>query len=236
MSWFWSQGSAWTCMSSREEAGHRGEEGGDMTVVPREVSLADSENLKRGSGRGSGDVSRTWNDSGSGSGVGSLIGSGVGSLIGSGVGSLIGSGVGSLIGSGVGSLIGSGVGSLTGSGRVGVFVSLLAAGFLAGTSDFEADLGASGLADFVMGGRVRGESDGFLDAEAAGVVVLDVCDAGGLPPEGVVEVSLEAAGLAVVVEEVFGVVVLGVAGELLAVLEVGVRVGPVAGRDDAGVP
>lgn len=68
-------------------------------------------------------------------------------------------------------------------------------------------------------------------------MVLDVCDAGGLPPEGVVEASLEAAGLAgVVVEEVFGVVVLGVAGELLAVLEVGVRVGPVAGRDDAGVP
>lgn len=33
-----------------------------------------------------------------------------------------------------------------------------------------------------------------------GVVFLDVCDVGGLPPEGVAEVGLAAAGLAVVVE------------------------------------
>lgn len=56
---------------------------------------------------------------------------------------------------------------------------------------------------------------------------LDVCDA-GLPAEGVVEVGLEAAGL-VAVEEV-----LGVAG--LAVLVVGGRVEPVAGRGDADAP
>lgn len=62
---------------------------------------------------------------------------------------------------------------------------------------------------------------------------LDVCDAGALPPEGVVEVGLEAAGLAVV-EEVLGVAGLGAAGELLGA--VGGRVEPVAGRDDAVVP
>lgn len=139
-----------------------------------------------------------------------------------------------------------GVALLSALARTGVFVSaaLLAAGFLAAASDFEADLGVSGFADFVVKeGRVRGDSAGFLDAEVAGlvtsfftgVVFLDVCDAGGLPPEGVVEVSLEAAGLAVV-EEVFGVVVLAAAGELLVVLEVGGRGEPVAGRDDAGVP
>lgn len=60
---------------------------------------------------------------------------------------------------------------------------------------------------------------------------LDVCDAGSLPPEGVVEVGLEAAGLAVV--EVLGVAGLAVATELLDALAVGGRVEPVAGRDDA---
>lgn len=55
---------------------------------------------------------------------------------------------------------------------------------------------------------------------------LVVCDAGGLPPEGVVEVGLEAAGLALV-EEVFGVAGFAVARELLLV--VGPRVEPVAG-------
>lgn len=64
---------------------------------------------------------------------------------------------------------------------------------------------------------------------------LDVCDAGGLPPEGVVEVGLEAAGLAVV-EEVLGVAGLAVVTELLVVLVVGGRVEPVAGRDDGAVP
>lgn len=64
-----------------------------------------------------------------------------------------------------------------------------------------------------------------------GVVFLDVCNAGGLPPEGVVEVGRAAAGLAV---EVFRGVVFAAAGELLAVLEVGGRV--VTGRDDVGVP
>lgn len=132
-----------------------------------------------------------------------------------------------------------GVGLLSVLERVGVLLSaaLLAAGFL--TSDFGADLGVSGFVDFVAGeGRVRVDSAGFLDAEVAGlvtsfftgVVFLAVCDAGALPPEGVVEVGLEAAGLAVVVEEVLGVAGLAVAGELLAV---GVRAGPVAGRGDA---
>lgn len=59
---------------------------------------------------------------------------------------------------------------------------------------------------------------------------LVVCDARGLPPEGVVEVGLEAAGLALV-EEVFGVAGFAVARELLLV--VGPRVEPVAG--DAAV-
>lgn len=68
-----------------------------------------------------------------------------------------------------------------------------------------------------------------------GVVFLEVCDAGGLPPEGVVEVGLEAAGLAVV-EEVLGVAGLAVAVELFVVLAVGGRVEPVAGRDVAAVP
>lgn len=67
-----------------------------------------------------------------------------------------------------------------------------------------------------------------------GVAFLDVCDAGALPPEGVVEVGLEAAGLAVV--EVLGVAGLAAAGELLVVLAVGGRVEPVAGRDDDVVP
>lgn len=65
-----------------------------------------------------------------------------------------------------------------------------------------------------------------------GVEFLDVCDAGALPPEGVVEVSLEAADLAVV-EGVLGVAGLGAAGVLL--VAVGGRVEPVAGRGDAVV-
>lgn len=128
--------------------------------------------------------------------------------------------------------------------RLGVFVSaaLVAVGFLAVTSDFEADLGVSGFADFIVeDGRVRGDS-GFLAAVVAdlvtsfltGVVFLDVCDAGALPPEGVVEVGLEAAGLAVV--EVLGVAGLAVAVELLVAVLVGGRVEPVAGRDVAAVP
>lgn len=62
-----------------------------------------------------------------------------------------------------------------------------------------------------------------------------VCDAGGLPPDGVVEVALEARGFAVV-EEVLGVAGLAVAGEALVELVVEGRVEPVAGRDDAAVP
>lgn len=66
------------------------------------------------------------------------------------------------------------------------------------------------------------------------MVFLGVSDAGGLPPEGVVEVGLEAAGLVVVV---LGVAGLAVAVELLVVeLAVGGRVEPVAGRDVAAVP
>lgn len=57
-----------------------------------------------------------------------------------------------------------------------------------------------------------------------GVVFLDVCDNGGLPPEGVVEVGLEAAGFAVTVED-FGVVDFAVVREVLLV---------VGGRDEAG--
>lgn len=49
------------------------------------------------------------------------------------------------------------------------------------------------------------------------------------------EVGLEAAGL-VGVEEVLGAAALAAAGELLAVLEVGGRVAPVEGREDAVVP
>lgn len=75
----------------------------------------------------------------------------------------------------------------------------------------------------------------FFKPFFTGVEFLDVCDAGGLPPEGVVEVSLEAAGLAVL-EGVLGVAGLAVAGELLVVLVVGARFEPVAGRDDADVP
>lgn len=59
-----------------------------------------------------------------------------------------------------------------------------------------------------------------------GVVFLDVCDTGGLPPEGVVEVGLEAAGLAVV-EEDFGVAGFAVVRKLLLV--VGGRAEPGAG-------
>lgn len=57
--------------------------------------------------------------------------------------------------------------------RLGVFVSaaLLTGGFLVVVSDFEADLGVSGFADFVVeDGRVRGDSVGFLDAGVAGLV------------------------------------------------------------------
>lgn len=125
--------------------------------------------------------------------------------------------------------------------RLGVFVSAgLLGGFLAVTSAFEADLGVSGFADFVVEeGRVRGESAGFLAAGLVtsfftGVVFLDACDARPLPAEGVVEADLVAAALAVV--GVLGVAGLAVAVELLAVLAVGGRVEPVAGRVDAVVP
>lgn len=65
---------------------------------------------------------------------------------------------------------------------------------------------------------------------------LDVGVVEVLPPEGVVEVVLEAAGLAGVVE-VFGAAGLDVAEEeLLVVLVVGGRLEPVAGRGDADVP
>lgn len=121
--------------------------------------------------------------------------------------------------------------------------ALLAVGFLAVTSDFVPDLGVSGFADFVAeDGRVRGDSAGFLDAGVLGLetsfftgVVFLVCDAGGLPPDGVVEVSLEAGGFAVV-EEVLGVAGLAVAGGALVELAVEGRVEPVAGRGDAAVP
>lgn len=130
-----------------------------------------------------------------------------------------------------------------GFGRVGVFESaaLPAGGFLAGASVF--DLGVSGLAAFVAGEeRDRGESAGFLAAAVVdlvtsfftGVVVLDVCDVAALPPEGALEVVLEAAGLVAVVLGAAGLDVAAV--ELLVVLVVGGRVEPVAGRDDAGVP
>lgn len=129
--------------------------------------------------------------------------------------------------------------------RLGVFVStaLLAGAFLAVTSDLETDLGVSGFADFdVDEGRVRGDSPSFLAAGVAGletsfftgVEFLDVCDADALPPEGVVEVGLEEAGLAVA-EGVLGVAGLDATAELLVVPAVGGRVEPVAGRGDAAV-
>lgn len=65
-----------------------------------------------------------------------------------------------------------------------------------------------------------------------GVMFLDVCDAGGLPPEGVVEVGLDAALLA----EVLGAAGLAVAVALLVVLLVGGLVEPVVGRDVAVGP
>lgn len=128
--------------------------------------------------------------------------------------------------------------------RFGVFVSAaLPTGFLAAASDFVADFGVSGFADFVAGEeRARGDSAGFLAAVVdlvtsffTGVVVLDVGVVEVLPPEGVVEVVLEAAGLEGVVE-VFGAAGLDVAvEELLVVLVVGGRLEPVAGRGDADV-
>lgn len=128
--------------------------------------------------------------------------------------------------------------------RLGVFASAgLLGGFLVATSVFEADLGASGFEDFVVEeGRERGESAGFRAAGVDGlaasfftdVEVLDACDAGALPAEGVVEADLVAAALAV--EGVFGVAGLAVAVELLAVLAVGGRDEPVAGRVDGVVP
>lgn len=69
--------------------------------------------------------------------------------------------------------------------RFGVFVSatLLAVGFLAGTSDFEADLGVSSFAAFVVeDGRVRGDSEGFLDA-----AVADLVTSGGKTAEGMIK-------------------------------------------------
>lgn len=119
-----------------------------------------------------------------------------------------------------------------------VFVSeaLPGVGFLEATSDFGADLGVSGFADFAAEAG-RGDSADFLAAGVPGlvtsffkgVVFLDACDVGGLPPEGVVEVGLEAAGFVLVVE-VFGVGGLDAAGELLAALVVEGRAVPEAGR------
>lgn len=125
-----------------------------------------------------------------------------------------------------------------GLGGLDVFVSvaLLGVGFLEVTSDFEEDLGVSGFADFAVEAG-RGDSADFLAAGVPGlvtsffkgVVFLDVCDAEGLPPEGVVEVGLEAAGFVPMVE-VFGVGGLDAAGELLAALVVEGLVEPEAGR------
>lgn len=64
----------------------------------------------------------------------------------------------------------------------------------------------------------------LLTSFFAGVVVLDVCDAGALPAEGVV--GLEVAGFDEAVEG-FGVAGLGAAGELLGVLLLGGRVADV---------
>lgn len=52
-----------------------------------------------------------------------------------------------------------------------------------------------------------------------GVVFLDVCDTAGLPPEGVVDVDLRVAVLAVM-EVVLGAAVLDAAVEFLVVLAV----------------
>lgn len=63
------------------------------------------------------------------------------------------------------------------------------------------------------------------------MVFLEACAAGALPPEGVVEVGLDAAVLAT-----FVVVGLAAAGELLAALEVEGLLELVGGREGAGVP
>lgn len=52
-----------------------------------------------------------------------------------------------------------------------------------------------------------------------GVVFLDVCDTGVLPPEGAVDVDLGVGGLAVM-EDVLGAAVLDAAVEFLVVLAV----------------
>lgn len=130
-----------------------------------------------------------------------------------------------------------GVGLVSGLERFGVFASTaLGVGFLETVSDLAVDFGVSGLADFVAEVvRLRGDSAGFLAAGVAGlvtsfftaVVVLEVCDAGALPPEGVD--GLEVAGFDEEAEDL-GAAGLGAAAELLDGW-----VEPVAGRE-AGVP
>lgn len=130
-----------------------------------------------------------------------------------------------------------GVGLLSVLERLGVFVSaaLLVGGFLAVT----ADLGVSGFDDLaVEEGLVMGDSADFFAAGVAGLLASFFkgvfCDAGGLPPEGVVEVGLEAAGLGVD-DDVLVVAGLAVTEELLVVEAVDGRAEPVAGRDGADV-
>ena len=65
-----------------------------------------------------------------------------------------------------------------------------------------------------------------------GVVFLDDCDAWGLPPDGVAEVVLVAAGFKVA-EEVFWGAGFAVVREVL--VEVGGRAEPVVDWDDAGL-
>lgn len=117
---------------------------------------------------------------------------------------------------------------LSGLGRVGVAEStaLLVVGFFEAVLDLAVDFDTSCLAGFGAGGRV--DSDGFLAVDVTdltsfftGAVVLDVCDAGALPAEGVV--GLEVAGFDEAIG-VFGVAGLDAAAELLVVLLLGGRV------------
>lgn len=128
---------------------------------------------------------------------------------------------------------------------LGSAVLLTARGFLGVVSDLvvEAVLGVSGLVLLAVEGRLRGEGAAFLAAGVEGlvtsflmgVVVLEACEMGVRPAEGVVVeagLGVELFAEGVVVLGVGVVVVLGVVVVVLGVagLVVGVELLTVAGR------